>query len=112
MKITPEFLLDLQSKARSATKGKWKVQANAPFVVANDGQEFRVEVAHRWGKINQAAKDMEYIAAANPKTILSLIQEIYRLESAIKDLIDKCQQLDPDFEVDKWRQWWEEWRNV
>lgn len=112
MKITPEFLLDLQEKARNATQGKWKVQTNAPLVVANNEQNFRVECEHKWGKINQAVNDMEYIAAVNPETVLALIQGIYRLEGAIKELADKCQQLDPDFEVDKWRQWWDEWRNV
>lgn len=112
MKITPEFLQDLQSKARNATQGKWKVQTNAPLVVANDEQTFRVEVAHKWGKINQAVSDMEYIAAANPETVLDLIQGIYRLEGALKELAGKWKELDPDFETDKWREWWEEWRNV
>lgn len=112
MKITNEFLLDLQSKAGNATQGKWKVQVNAPLVVADDEQTFRVEVAHKWGKVDQAVNDMKFIAAANPKTVLALIQDIYRLEGAIKELADKCQKLDPEFEIDKWRQWWEGWRNV
>ncbi len=105
MKITPEFLLDLQEKARNATPGKWKVQTNAPLVLANNEQTFRVECAHGWGKLNQAVIDMEYIAAANPETALALIQCIYRLKSSLKELTEKCQKLDPHFEIEKWREW-------
>ncbi len=80
MKITQEFLLDLQDKARNATQGKWKVQTNAPLVVANDEQTFIVKVAHKWGNLDQEIKDAEYIAAANPQTVLELIARIERLE--------------------------------
>lgn len=51
-------------------------------------------------------------AHVSSETVLALIQGICRLEGALKKLAGKCQDLDPEFEIDKWREWWERWRNV
>lgn len=79
MKLTQKLLDELRAKALEATPGKWKVQTCEPLVVANEQQTFRVQCCHRWGKINQAEKDMAFIAAANPETVIALVDEICRL---------------------------------
>lgn len=82
--LTPEQLTDLREKIRSATPGPWEVHSDFRLrcleIEALFGARKVVEsdTNIRSGVIRK--EDATYIAAANPATILQLLDMIERLE--------------------------------
>lgn len=71
--LTPEALDRLETLAKEATPGSWKVKVSPDggIAIATDGFSFSQE---------ERDGDAEYIAAAQPATILALIAEVRRLQ--------------------------------
>jgi hypothetical protein len=65
-------LADLERLARAATPGPWHTEFGG--VLGPDGDS----VGRTWGTVN-ADRNAAFIAQANPKTVLALIEEVRAL---------------------------------
>lgn len=71
-------LTDLRAKAEAATKGEWR---NGTLLT------FEVFAGNTCVCASQTEPDAAFIAAANPSTILSLIERIERLEHGLECVV-------------------------
>ena len=79
--LTDEQLADLREKAMAATPGEWHYKRRTQVVTDHDGG-LVVDVGV--GRIGlQLDADGTYIAAADPQTILALLQRIGELEQEL-----------------------------
>lgn len=73
--ITKEQLAELASLARAATPGPW-IKRGVSLVEAKTGELSRASIA----EVFHAAEDGDFISAANPVTVLALLDRIAELE--------------------------------
>lgn len=73
--ITKEQLAELASLARAATPGPW-IKRGVSLVEAKTGELSRASIA----EVFHAAEDGDFISAANPVTVLALLDRIIELE--------------------------------
>lgn len=86
---------DLEAKARAATPGPWKAErCNDDQLILEEGDSTGWRKKHPfayiasiggWGYVDH--KNGEFIAAANPQTILELIGEMRELREMLKDIM-------------------------
>lgn len=78
---------ELRRLAKAATPGEWRVQTGCSWrrigTDNGDGDVLRpcTHPHDGWPDIEAPVENLEYIAAANPKTILALLDEIDRLKA-------------------------------
>ena len=84
--ITDELVAELEALASKATPGPWGYDGSYVCTVRNDGETVYVQ---SWDPVADAllSKNVHYIAAANPATILALLAER-------KELIKDRERLD------------------
>lgn len=82
--ITNEQLDELESLAKRASGGDWTLVTEDEYahITCQNGNDDLVGCVAAWWDCPQEMRDIEFIAAANPKTILSMIEEIRRLREA------------------------------
>lgn len=90
---------ELRRLAKAATPGEWRVQTGCSWrrigTDNGDGDVLRpcTHPHDGWPDIAAPVENLEYIAAANPKTILALLDEIDRLKAeneALRKIISEC----------------------
>lgn len=89
-KITPELLADLKHKAERATSGNWFITCDMQGrlllnCVACDRYESCIAV---FPSPAYNEKDADYIAAANPETLSTLLAYIEKLQKENKRLLE------------------------
>ncbi|HHG4740964.1 TPA: ead/Ea22-like family protein [Pseudomonas aeruginosa] len=96
---------ELRRLAKAATPGPWRVQTGCSWrrigTDSGDGDVLRpcTHPHDGWPDIVAPAENLKYIASANPKTILALLDEIDRLKAencAHKDTQKHCEWLAQD----------------
>lgn len=75
LSITEELLAELEQKAKAATPGPWRIYCDD--VIENNEGEYVVDV------LPSTDDDAAHIAAANPATILALVEHIRSLEARL-----------------------------
>ncbi|MBA5189783.1 ead/Ea22-like family protein [Pseudomonas aeruginosa] len=94
---------ELRRLAKAATPGPWRVQTGCSWrrigTDSGDGDVLRpcTHPHDGWPDIVAPAENLKYIASANPKTILALLDEIDRLKAencAHKDTQKHCELLE------------------
>lgn len=82
--ITNEQLNKLESLAKQASDGDWTLVTEDEYahITCQNGDDDLVGCVSAWWDCPQEMRDIEFIAAANPKTILGMIEEIRRLHEA------------------------------
>lgn len=99
--MTPDQLRELREKAEKATPGPWETAEtpgfghdHAPYTVVNGDNE---QITECWDntpgawKPEQNEGNAAFIAAANPQTVIALLDEIERLREALNDKHSKLQ---------------------
>lgn len=81
VEITPELLADLKTKAERVTNTQWSLVGGKAIGV-EDTFGFAGGIPAPVA-LTEDARDAEYIAAANPQTMLALIEYIQKLEAAV-----------------------------
>ena len=94
--MNPQKLSELEKLAREATKGEW--ENNGGFVRSRLPQEYvgdsiKITLSTTWiaetvrgeGYI-KGNKNAYFIAAANPQTVLALIERVRELEEKIENI--------------------------
>jgi hypothetical protein len=88
--LTDEKLADLRAKATAATPGPWSWAGDEPWLcapdlahVVEDGSG-TIVVEATWEYVE--GDDAEYLAAADPTTVLELLDEIVRLRQENDEL--------------------------
>ncbi len=83
---------ELRRLAKAATPGPWRVQTGCSWrrigTDSGDGDVLRpcTHPYDGWPDIVAPAENLKYIASANPKTILALLDEIDRLKAENEEL--------------------------
>lgn len=82
--ITNEQLDELESLAKRASGGDWALVTEDEYahITCENGDDNLVSCVSAWWDCQQEMRDIEFIGRANPKTILSMIEEIRRLREA------------------------------
>ncbi len=82
--ITNEQLDELESLAKRASGGDWALvtEDEYAYITCENDDDNLVSCVSAWWDCQQEMRDIEFIAAANPKTILGMIEEIRRLREA------------------------------
>ena len=82
--ITNEQLDELESLAKRASGGDWALVTEDEYahIVCQNGDDDLVGCVSAWWDCPQEMCDIEFIAAANPKMVLTMIEEIWRLHEA------------------------------
>ncbi|MFL4218709.1 ead/Ea22-like family protein [Pseudomonas aeruginosa] len=84
---------ELRRLAKAATPGPWRVQTGCSWrrigTDSGDGDVLRpcTHPHDGWPDIVAPAENLKYIASANPKTILALLDEIDRLKAENEALL-------------------------
>lgn len=117
MKLTNELLAELREKADGATPGPWRVTTDLPsFAICNDPTPTR-EVPYRivqtenqfnwkhsaWRGGIDNQHNADFIAAANPTTVVALLDAVETMREALESIASKHLgpgATDPEF----WRQ--------
>ena len=79
--ITNEKLNELESLAKQASAGNWTlvVEDEYSHIECENGDDNLVSCVSAWWDCQQEICDIQFIAAANPKMVLAMIEEIRRL---------------------------------
>ena len=82
--ITNEQLDELESLAKRASGGDWALVTEDEYahITCQNGDDDLVGCVSAWWDCPQEMCDIEFIAAANPKMVLTMIEEIWRLHEA------------------------------
>ena len=82
--ITNEQLNELESLAKRASEGDWALVTEDEYahITCQNGDDDLVGCVSAWWDCPQEMCDIEFIAAANPKMVLIMIEEIRRLREA------------------------------
>ena len=82
--IDNEKLNELESLAKRASEGDWTLVTEDEYahITCQNDDDTLVGCVSAWWDCQQETRDIEFIAAANPKTILGMIEEIRRLREA------------------------------
>ncbi|MCS8141499.1 ead/Ea22-like family protein [Pseudomonas aeruginosa] len=99
---------ELRRLAKAATPGPWRVQTGCSWrrigTDSGDGDVLRpcTHPHDGWPDIVAPAENLKYIASANPKTILALLDEI----DGLKAENDRLRQgMKGDYDIDAWLDW-------
>jgi len=87
MTTSHEELVKLEELAKKATPGPWKANTNTRFITAppHDAPEIAgVYIADWEDNAPQAAANCQYIAAASPDVILSLVERVKERDEWLK----------------------------
>ncbi|MCU6241182.1 ead/Ea22-like family protein [Enterobacter asburiae] len=78
----------LRESAKKATPGPWDIARNGKTITSNQSHPVAVitEDFHRFLANGKTGGDAEFIAAANPATVLALLDELEAKEKQIADL--------------------------
>lgn len=102
---------ELRRLAKAATPGPWTLYVPEDYQGPEELPGYGVECAEGraivWGALEpetgcQFDRDAEFIAAANPKTVLALLDEIDRLKAENDRL---RQGMKGDYDIDAWLDW-------
>lgn len=102
---------ELRRLAKAATPGPWTLYVPEDYQGPEELPGYGVECAEGraivWGALEpetgcQFDRDAEFIAAANPKAILALLDEIDRLKAESDRL---RQGMKGDYDIDAWLDW-------
>ena len=80
--ITNEQLDELETLAKRASGGDWTLVTEdeyAHITCENNDDDDLVGCVSAWWDCQQEMRDIEFIATANPKMVLAMIEEIRRL---------------------------------
>ena len=79
--IDNEKLNELESLAKRASEGDWTLVTEDEYahITCQNGDDDLVGCVSAWWDCQQEMRDIEFIAAANPKMVLTMIEEIRRL---------------------------------
>ena len=82
--ITNEQLDELESLAKRASQGDWTlvIEDEHAHITCQNGDDDLVGCVSAWWYCQQEMRDTKFIAAANPKIVLTMIEEIRRLREA------------------------------
>ena len=82
--IDNEKLNELESLAKRASEGDWTLVTEDEYthITCQNGDDDLVGCVSAWWDCPQEMRDIEFIAAANPKMVLAMIEEIRRLREA------------------------------
>ena len=82
--IDNEKLNELESLAKRASEGDWTLVTEDEYahITCQNGDDDLVGCVSAWWYCQQEMRDIEFIAAANPKMVLAMIEEIRRLHEA------------------------------
>lgn len=82
--ISNEQLDELESLAKQASEGDWALvtEDEYAYITCQNGDDNLVGCVSAWWDCQQEMRDIEFIAVANPKMILAMIEEIRRLREA------------------------------
>ena len=82
--ITNEQLDELESLAKRASGGDWALVTEDEYahITCQNGDDDLVGCVAAWWDCQQEMRDIEFIATANPKMVLAMIEEIRRLHEA------------------------------
>lgn len=108
----------LREAAEKATKGQWQfhdrqsLSHSGSGFVAIAGKEAILCFNAPVGGINQSNNVVKYIAAANPATVLALLDELEAAEKRIAELERKEQHSDRQSVIDALAGSGEEWSDI
>lgn len=81
--LTPAELADLKAKAKAASPGKWIILNETDFWTTDD----KFIACTDLGDVTEFEKNnADHIAAANPETILRLIDMVERRDAALTEI--------------------------
>ena len=82
--IDNEKLNELESLAKRASEGDWTlvIEDEHAHITCQNGDDDLVGCVSAWWYCPQEMRDIKFIAAANPKMVLAMIEEIRRLHEA------------------------------
>ena len=82
--IDNEKLNELESLAKRASDGDWTLDTEDEYahITCQNGDDDLVGCVSAWWDCPQEMRDIEFIAAANPKMVLAMIEEIRRPREA------------------------------
>lgn len=89
--LTSADLADLKAKAKAATPGRWVVYNETDVWTVDD----KPIACTDFGDVTEFAKNnVAHIAAANPETILRLIDMVERRDEVIEDAVETLEAMD------------------
>ncbi|HFQ8089029.1 TPA: ead/Ea22-like family protein [Pseudomonas aeruginosa] len=91
---------ELRRLAKAATPGPWEYQAPLKILAADRTSIVLIALSHANYREDEA--NSRLIAAANPKTILALLDEIDQLKAESDRL---RQGMKGDYDIDAWLEW-------
>ena len=82
--IDNEKLNELESLAKRASEGDWTLVTEDEYahITCQNGDDDLVGCVSAWWDCQQEMRDIKFIATANPKMVLAMIEEIRRLHEA------------------------------
>jgi hypothetical protein len=83
--ITPQTIADLRAKAEAATCGPWWTEPSYADNGEYSGLDIVSPVAVVHGEAAMNDDDTRFVAAANPQTIIALLDHIATLEQKVLD---------------------------
>lgn len=98
---------ELRKLAEAATPGPWSADHNGnprnyedwygATLLSAPYSQGQANLARNLGSIDESAADAEFIAAANPATVLALIERVRETEGALVELDDEFAQYQEEF---------------
>lgn len=79
--IDDEKLNELETLAKRASGGDWILVTEGEYahITCQNGDDNLVSCVSAWWDCQQEMRDIEFIAVANPKMVLAMVEEIRRL---------------------------------
>ncbi|HFK5704786.1 TPA: ead/Ea22-like family protein [Enterobacter roggenkampii] len=104
----------LREAAEKATPGPWGIARNGKTITSNQSHPVAVvtEDFHRLLANGKTGGDAEFIAAANPATVLALLDELEAAEKRIAELERKEQHSERQSVIDALASSGEEWSDI
>lgn len=94
-KLTPTLLRELREKAEAAPTKSWgpndfRIGENVSGMGRIIGYYPEFEYSFEYSNIGQVSADIDYIAAANPTTVLALISALETAVEALREIYNEC----------------------
>lgn len=80
--LAPKILHDVVARAEAATAGRWRGVGRK--VYSGESVIFDAQIP-RHGVPDEARRNAAFVAAASPSTLISIVNEIFRLRRAVND---------------------------